>query len=172
MGWLWRLAPAFGLSSAIRFAIRESVGSVRPAPRLFSDGLRRRDSAASAIACRRGLQIHGGQSSRRFAGQSRGFARTWASRAGGSASFNSHVSIRRGDHHHPVPSGVRAGGRPIAAADGDVAHGPFGGVVGATDAAVVEGPGYGGPARRINPFVQHQAVVSRCYAVRKIAGPR
>jgi hypothetical protein len=49
--------------------------------------------AVSASARWRGIQFHGGHSSRRFTGRSRGFARTQASQAGGSASFNSRFSI-------------------------------------------------------------------------------
>jgi hypothetical protein len=45
MGTLCRLARAFRLSSIVRFAKRESVGSIRSAPRVFSDGLRRRGSS-------------------------------------------------------------------------------------------------------------------------------
>jgi hypothetical protein len=59
--------------------------------------------AAPAFACWRGVHFHGGDSSRRFVGGSRGFARTWASRAGGSASFNSQVSIGVGTTAAPCP---------------------------------------------------------------------
>jgi hypothetical protein len=50
--------------------------------------------AASAIACWLAFQFHGSSSSIRFAGWSGSFARTWASQACGSTSFNLHVSTR------------------------------------------------------------------------------
>ena len=161
MGRLCGLAPAFGLSSIVRFAIRKSVGSVRSAPRVFSDGLRRCGSSRFRDCLLSRRPFHGGKSSRRFAGRSCGFARTWASRAGGSVSFNSHVWIRRGDRGHPLPSGVRAGEVQFATppAEGDAAHGPFGGVVGATDAAVVDGD------RRAKPSTQ---IGRSCHATEKL----
>jgi hypothetical protein len=168
MGSLCRLAPAFGLSSIIRFAIRESVGSVRPAPRVFSDGLRRWAQAAS-IACRP-ASFHGGQSSRRVAGRSRGFARTWASRAGKSASFNSRVSIGVGttaalcppasepaDAQLPRPRAMPRTARSAASLERQMR--PWNRATAAQRAVLI---------RSYNM----KQVISKCYAVREIAGPR
>jgi hypothetical protein len=170
MGSLCRLAPAFGLSSIIRFAIRESVRSVRPAPRVFSDDRRRCGSAASAITCWRGVPFHGGKSSRRVAGRSRGFARTWASRAGKSASFNSRVSIgvvttagpcppasEPADAQLPRPRAMSRTARSAASLERQMR--PRNRATAAERALLI---------RSYNM----KQVISKCYAVREIAGPR
>src|ERR1019366_5958120 len=50
------------------------------------------------------------------------------------------------DRSRPVPAGVGTAERPIAPADRNSAHGPFGGIIRQADAAVVEEAGEGRPS--------------------------
>ncbi|MGH6846948.1 MAG: hypothetical protein ACREC0_05790 [Methylocella sp.] len=102
--------------------------------------------AVSATARWRDVQFHGGHSSRRFSGRSRGFARTPASQASGSASFNSRVSIGVCTAPAPRPPASESANVRLPLPMAMPARGPSGGGGGATDAAIVEEPGDAGPA--------------------------
>jgi hypothetical protein len=111
--------------------------------------------APSAIACRRGVQYHSGKSSRRFAGRSRGFVRTWASRAGGSASLI-RTSRSAWRPPPPAPPASELANVQFPPADGDAAQGP--------SAAALERQ----MRRRRGTWRRRPSASSRCcYAIRK-----
>src|ERR1019366_8096829 len=64
-----------------------------------------------------------------------------------SVAMTSKDAIDQGvDRSRPVPAGVGTAERPIAPADRNSAHGPFGGIIRQADAAVVEEAGEGRPS--------------------------